>query len=54
MAYQYPERKTGNTAEDLRMLWDTVWRLVEQLNDSDEAIRAALARLEDGNGLPKT
>ena len=53
MAYDFPERLTGSTGEDVRALWETLWKLVERLNLNEEALREALARLEGNNGLPK-
>lgn len=45
MPYQYPEQLSGNTREDVAVLWDCLWRLVEALNISEET-RATLEQKE--------
>lgn len=46
MPYDFPRQMTGDTGADVKALWETLWKLVEALNLNDEAVRAALARLE--------
>ena len=47
MPYQFPERLTGDTASDLQRIWEFLWRLAEQLNIDEEAMRAVLNEKED-------
>lgn len=47
MPYQFPERLTGDTASDLQRLWEFLWKLAEQLNIEEEAMRAILKAKED-------
>lgn len=43
MAYDYPIQLAGTQVEDLERLWDTVWRIVDQLNQAEEARRLEAA-----------
>lgn len=47
MPYQFPDRLTGDTASDLQRLWEFLWKLAEQLNIDEEAMRAVLNAKED-------
>lgn len=47
MPYDFPERLTGSTGEDVRALWETLWKLVERLNLNDEALTKTLAQLSN-------
>ena len=42
MPYDYPTQRTGDTARDVAALWDSVWKLVERLNISEDELRTAL------------
>lgn len=46
MAHDFPKPLTGDTGADVAALWETLWKLVEQLNLNDEVVRDTLARLE--------
>ncbi len=37
MPYDYPKPLTNNTREDINMLWDTMFQLVEKLRLEEEA-----------------
>ena len=47
MPYDFPERLTGSAGEDVRALWETLWKLVERLNLNDEALTKTLAQLSN-------
>ena len=47
MPYDFPERLTGSTVEDVRALWETLWKLVERLNLNEEALTKTLAQLSN-------
>lgn len=47
MPYQFPERLTGDTASDMQRMWEFLWKLAEQLNIDEEAMRAILKAKED-------
>ena len=42
MPYEFPERLTGNTRDDLQKLWDCLWKLAERLNLKEEELQATL------------
>ena len=46
MPHEFPKPLTGDTVTDVAALWETLWKLVEQLNLNDEVVRDTLARLE--------
>ena len=46
MAHDFPKPLTGYTGRDVHELWETLWKLIEQLNLNDEVVRDTLARLE--------
>lgn len=37
MPYDFPKPLTNNTRDDIAMLWESMWRLVEQLRLDEEA-----------------
>jgi hypothetical protein len=43
MPYDYPIQLAGTPVEDLERLWDAVWRIVDQLNQDEEARRLEAA-----------
>ena len=46
MQYQQPDRPTGKLEDDFNALWETVWRLIEQLNIDSEIIHSDLERMK--------
>ena len=46
MPYEYPKPLSGNAKEDLRQLWEELWKTVERLNVSEQMQEVRLQKIE--------